>query len=136
MSAPGPKLDALMVGTRVAWVVRGRRHAEAHVGVISRFTPKQIVVCDGLGLRYERFWLLGRTLVGAGPFPPVLVHPEDPEVLRLRAHARVRGAVRDVQTLAHAIDTGSIDAIKARYQLGQISKIATAAIRELERLLP
>lgn len=123
-------LSTLVVGSPVAWIQRQYGRPEAYTGTVTRLTPTQLVVTTPREI-VHRFRRSDGRMIGGSGYGPILTDIEDPGVVRLRRDARVRGAVRDIETLARAIDTNNLDPIAARTTLGRISGLADKAIRDL-----
>lgn len=129
-------LSAIEIGTQVAWLTWDHPYgAEAYVGTVSRFTPTQIVVSlprPGRPNEVERFRRKDGRGIGGPLWGVYLRSPNDPQVVRARAASRFRGAMRDIETLARAIDPKN--PVHARTQLGRIRELAEHALVDLAYL--
>lgn len=122
-------LDALTIGARVAWLDYGMRPTAATIGAVSRFTATQIVVTSTRGSTY-RFRRRDGALIGN--LFTYLIDVCDERVIQARAHWRVIGTVRDIETVVRSIRIGGkLDTDAVRMQLERIQHLAEQGLTDL-----
>jgi len=122
--------STLVIGQRVAWITYGVRHS-ASVGVVSRFTPTQIIVTGSGGIQ-SRFRRDRGTPIGR-PYGSELLDPLTPRVAALRTDDRLRTALREIGDLT--VQRHRTDAIEMRGRLVSIVSIAADALSMTEQQL-